>query len=64
MVTDERSAKPTTEMTTDEYLLPSRSIVHPSTKGKLTRLFYSTIVSLFILLILTLIGLFLYHNNI
>ena len=68
MVTDERSAEPTTETTTetstDEYLLPSRSIVHPSTKGKLTRLFYSTIVSLFILLILTLIGLFLFHNNI
>lgn len=52
------------ELTQDEYLLPSRSIVHPSAKGKLTRLFYTTIVTLFILLILTLIGLFLYHNKI
>jgi tetrahydromethanopterin S-methyltransferase subunit B len=50
------------ELTPDEYLLPSRSVVHPSAKGKLTRLFYTTIVTLFIVLILTLIGLFLYHN--
>jgi tetrahydromethanopterin S-methyltransferase subunit B len=52
------------ELSQDEYLLPSRSIVHSTVKGKLTRLFYTTIVTLFILLILTLIGLFLYHNKI
>jgi tetrahydromethanopterin S-methyltransferase subunit B len=52
-----------TESSQDEYLLPSRSNVHPSAKGKLTRLFYTTIVSLFILLILTMIGLFLYNNS-
>jgi hypothetical protein len=51
------------ESTPDDYLLPSRSIIHPSTKGKLTRLFYTTIVTLFILLILSLIGLFLYSNK-
>jgi hypothetical protein len=50
------------ESTPDDYLLPSRSVVHPSAKGKLTRLFYSTIVILFILLILSLIGWFLYSN--
>jgi hypothetical protein len=59
MEKEDKSAGPST----DEYLLPARSIVHPSPKGKLTRLFYSTIVTLFILLILTLIGLFLYSNT-
>jgi hypothetical protein len=58
MITEDDS----TESAPDEYQLPSRSIVHPSSKGKLTRLFYSTIIILFILLILTLIGLFLYSN--
>jgi len=52
------------EVGQDDYLLPSRSKVHSSVKGKLTRLFYTTIVTLFILLILTLIGLFLYNNKI
>jgi hypothetical protein len=50
------------ESTSDDYLLPSRSAVHPSSKRKLTRLFYSTIVALFIMLILSLIGWFLYNN--
>jgi hypothetical protein len=50
------------ELTPDDYLLPSRSIVHPSAKKKLTRRFYSTLVTLFILLILSLIGWFLYSN--
>ncbi|MEX2460957.1 MAG: hypothetical protein WD469_06595 [Paenibacillaceae bacterium] len=59
MITEESQV----ESSTDEYLLPSRSVVHPSAKGKLTRIFYTTIVILFILLILTLIGLFLYHNK-
>jgi hypothetical protein len=50
------------ESAPEDYLLPSRSVVHPSNKGKLTRLFYSAIVTLFILLILSLIGWFLYSN--
>ncbi len=53
----------TNDSAKDEYLLPSRSVVHPTPKGKFSRLFYSTIVILFILLIITLIMLFLYNNK-
>jgi hypothetical protein len=51
------------ESKVEDYTLPPRSIVHPSAKGKLTRIFYSTIVTLFVLLILTLIGWFLFNSK-
>jgi hypothetical protein len=50
------------EADSDDYSLLPRSIVHPSTKRKLTRLFYGAILSLFILLIVSLIGWFLWHS--
>jgi hypothetical protein len=50
------------EANPDDYSLLPRSTVHPSAKRKLTRLFYASILSLFILLIMSLIGWFLWHS--
>jgi hypothetical protein len=46
----------------DDYTLLPRSTVHTSTKRRLTRLFYASVLSLFILLIVSLIGWFLWHS--
>jgi hypothetical protein len=46
----------------DDYALLPRSTVHPSTKRRLTRLFYASILFLFILLIVSLIGWFLWNS--
>lgn len=39
----------------DSTMLPPRSIVHPSNKAKITRVFYMSLVLMFIALVISLI---------
>ncbi|WP_409346572.1 hypothetical protein [Paenibacillus sp. MBLB4367] len=43
--------------------LPPRSVSHPAESGKWTKIFYRTLLALFMLLIASLIGWFLWENR-
>jgi hypothetical protein len=46
-----RSAKTPNEKQEDDTYLPPRKVIHPSEQGKWTRIFYLTLLWLFIVLV-------------
>lgn len=49
-----RSDRRPIEVKEDDTYLPPRNAVHPSERGKLTRIFYLTLLWLFIILVVSL----------
>jgi hypothetical protein len=45
-------ADTSTDKQEEDYYLPPRKVVHPSENGKWTRIFYQTLLCLFIMLVI------------